>query len=209
MCPVTTREFPLANAPLKLERVTVGDLKPVTLTVAPGEIVCLSGPSGSGKSRLLRALADLDPHGGTVHLGEQAQSGLRGHQWRRQVMLVPAESAWWFETVGEHLQQPMPEALRSLGLDEDTPNWSVARLSSGEKQRLGLARALSYAPRVLLLDEPTANLDPETTLNTERWLRDYIREQQTPTLWVAHDEAQIERVGDRHLRINGTELEEV
>ena len=199
----------MANAPLKLERVAVGELNPLSLTVAPGEIVCLSGPSGSGKSRLLRALADLDPHSGTVHLGEQAQTDLRGHQWRRQVMLVPAESAWWFDTVGEHLQQPMPEALEAMGLDEDAASWSVARLSSGEKQRLGLARALSYAPRALLLDEPTANLDPDTTLNTERWLRDYIREQQIPTFWVAHDEAQIERVGDRHLRINGAELEEV
>ena len=199
----------MAQAPLKLERVAVGELNPVSLTIAPGEIVCLSGPSGSGKSRLLRALADLDPHGGDVRLGEQAQTDLRAHQWRRLVMLVPAESAWWFDTVEEHLQQPMPEALQAMGLDEDAAGWSIARLSSGEKQRLGLARALSYAPRALLLDEPTANLDPDTTLNTERWLRDYIREQQIPTLWVAHDEAQIERVGDRHLRINGAEVEAV
>ena len=199
----------MAKAPLKLERVAVGELNPVSLTIAPGEIVCLSGPSGSGKSRLLRALADLDPHGGSVRLGEQEQTDLRAHQWRRQVMLVPAESAWWFDTVEEHLQQPMPEALQAMGLDEDAAGWSIARLSSGEKQRLGLARALSYAPRALLLDEPTANLDPDTTLNTERWLRDYIREQQIPTLWVAHDEAQIERVGDRHLRINGAEVEAV
>lgn len=193
---------------LHLNRVAIGALEDIDLTLAPGEIVCLSGASGAGKSRLLRAIADLEPHGGEIRLGEQEQSSIPGHQWRRAVMMVPAESAWWFDTVGEHLDKPMPEALRSLGFSEETANWPVARLSSGEKQRLALVRALSREPLVLLLDEPTANLDDETTRRVEEWLQSLIREHHHPVLWVAHREDQIRRVARRHFRIEGSQLVE-
>ena len=84
---------------LYLDHVSVGGLSAVSLTVPPGAVVCLSGPSGSGKSRLLRAVADLEPHGGQVHLGDEAQASCPAHQWRQRVMLVPADSLWWFEAV--------------------------------------------------------------------------------------------------------------
>lgn len=193
---------------LHLNRVAIGALEDINLTLAPGEIVCLSGASGAGKSRLLRAIADLEPHSGEIRLGEQEQSSTPGHQWRRAVMMVPAESAWWFDTVGEHLNKPMPKALRTLGFSEETSNWPVARLSSGEKQRLALVRALSREPQVLLLDEPTANLDDETTRRVEDWLLSHIREGQRPVLWVAHREDQIRRVARRHFRIEGSQLVE-
>ncbi len=193
-------------ANLTLERIAIGALEQVDLEVAPGEIVCLSGPSGSGKSRLLRAVADLEAHGGTVRLGDMEQDAVAGHRWRRSVMMVPAESAWWFDTVGEHLVNPMPEALRALGFSDETANWPVARLSSGEKQRLALARALSREPRALLLDEPTANLDEKTTRQLEDWLLPLIREHRWPVLWVAHSKEQIGRVARRHFRIEGSRL---
>ncbi len=91
-----------ASTCLRLDNLSIGTLNGVEFSVDPGEIVCLSGPSGSGKTRLLRAAADLEPHGGEVWLGEQAQSRMAGHRWRRQVMLVPAESQWWEERVGDH-----------------------------------------------------------------------------------------------------------
>ncbi|WP_193161829.1 ABC transporter ATP-binding protein [Microbulbifer hainanensis] len=193
---------------LTLDRVSAGALQSISLTVAPGEIVCLSGPSGSGKSRLLRAIADLEEHGGSVCLGDQQQSALPAHSWRRAVMLVPAESAWWFETVGEHFEAPAPEVLREVGIAEDAGEWSVARLSSGEKQRLALARALTRKPAALLLDEPTANLDEDTTRKIERWLQATIREQALPVIWVAHREDQIRRVAHRHFTIDGANLKE-
>ena len=176
--------------------------------MAAGEIVCLSGPSGSGKSRLLRAIADLEPHGGTVTLGDREQSSVAGHRWRQTVMMVPAETAWWFDTVGEHLDNPMPDALSALGFPDDAASWAVSRLSSGEKQRLALIRSLSRKPQALLLDEPTANLDDESSLRVEEWLQTYIREHQCPVLWVAHREDQIQRVANRHFRIDGTCLRE-
>ncbi len=191
---------------LFLERVAIGALEDVDLKVAPGEIVCLSGPSGSGKSRLLRAVADLEPHGGSIRLGVAKQNSVAGHYWRRLVMLVPAESAWWFDTVGEHLNKPMPETLCALGFKEETAGWSVSRLSSGEKQRLALARALSREPEVLLLDEPTANLDEESTRQVEDWLLSIIRDRLCPVLWVAHRGDQIRRVASRHFRVDGSRL---
>ena len=184
----------------------MGALEQISLDIAPGEIVCLSGPSGSGKSRLLRAIADIEEHGGTVRLGDQLQSAVPAHRWRRSVMLVPAESAWWFETVGEHFEESAPELLRAVGIADDAGAWSVARLSSGEKQRLALARALARRPAALLLDEPTANLDEDTTRQIERWLQSTIREQALPVIWVAHREDQIQRVAHRHFAIDGANL---
>ncbi|NBD95613.1 MAG: ATP-binding cassette domain-containing protein [Gammaproteobacteria bacterium] len=194
---------------LKLEQVGVGSLEEVTLTVEPGEIVCLSGPSGSGKSRLLRAVADIESHAGRIALGEADQQSMPAHVWRRRVVLVPSESQWWHERVGAHFARPMPEALAELGFEPGVADWSVSRLSSGEKQRLALIRALSFDPDALLLDEPTANLDADSAGRVEAWLTRLVVDRRMPALWVAHDRAQIERVGARHFRIAGEHLEAV
>ena len=95
---------------LKLEDISVGELEAVSLSVSTGEIVCLSGASGSGKSRLLRAVADLEPHDGECLLGDVRQSETPAHRWRAQVMMVPAESQWWCETVGEHFDADAGDA---------------------------------------------------------------------------------------------------
>jgi ABC-type iron transport system FetAB ATPase subunit len=194
-------------APLHLDNVSSGNLETVSLSVEPGEIVCLSGASGSGKTRLLRAIADLEPHAGEILLGDQAQSQVRGHRWRQWVMLVPAESQWWAATVGAHLAVPLAGALMALGMDEAAVDWQVSRLSSGEKQRLALVRALSHGPRALLLDEPTANLDDVTARRTEAWLLQTVKAQQLPVLWVTHDPGQIRRVAHRHYGIRANRLE--
>ncbi len=197
-----------AHDALRLERLAIGELSDVDLTLAPGEILCLSGASGSGKSRLLRAVADLEAHGGEAWLGELAQSALPAHEWRARVMLVPAESHWWADRVGEHLAKTGPADLEALGFMPEVLDWQVSRLSSGEKQRLALLRAVGREPAALLLDEPTANLDDATARRVEAWLAGRIRERGWPTLWVAHDRAQIERVADRHRRILDGRLEE-
>ncbi|MEQ6916536.1 ABC transporter ATP-binding protein [Halomonas aquatica] len=195
-----------ANDALHLDRLRIGDLDAVSLTLAPGEILCLSGTSGSGKSRLLRAVADLEPHDGEAWLGGTAQSSVAGHQWRARVMLVPAESHWWADTVGEHLADARPADLVALGFTPEVLDWQVSRLSSGEQQRLALVRALSREPSALLLDEPTANLDDATTRRVESWLKARIRERGWPVIWVAHDPAQIARVADHHRHIVGHRL---
>ncbi|MFQ3786921.1 ATP-binding cassette domain-containing protein [Halomonas sp. A29] len=194
---------------LRLDNVAIGELAEVSLAIAPGEIVCLSGASGSGKSRLLRAVADLEPHEGEIWLGDNAQALTPGHAWRRQVMLVAAESHWWAETVAEHFaDEPEAAELEALGLEPEALAWQIGRLSTGEKQRLGLLRAVSREPRVLLLDEPTANLDDATSERVEAWLTERIRARGWPTLWVAHDRGQIARVASRHWRVASGRLEE-
>lgn len=190
-----------ATDALRLEALAIGTLEAIDLSLAPGEILCLSGASGAGKTRLLRAIADLEPHGGRAWLGEVAQEDVPGHEWRRRVRLVPAESQWWSERVGDHFPAGDAPGLAALGLDREALDWPVSRLSSGERQRLALLRALSPAPGALLLDEPTANLDDATTRRVEAWLASAIRQGGWPTLWVAHAPAQIARVATRHLEL--------
>jgi ABC-type iron transport system FetAB ATPase subunit len=192
---------------LLIEGLSVGPLARVSLTIEPGEIVCISGESGAGKSRLLRAIADLDPHAGELAIGDDRRSAVAAHCWRGWVMLVPAESSWWADTVREHFLEPVAGSFAAFGLAEEAMDWEVSRLSSGEKQRLAVLRALSHEPRALLLDEPTANLDADTARQVEGWLCDYIRRQRMPALWVAHDREQIERVADRHYAIRDDALE--
>lgn len=186
---------------LSLEKLSVGALRDVSLEVAPGEVVCISGESGSGKTRLLRAIADLEPHEGEVTLGADRRQDVPAHCWRGWVMLVPAESSWWGDVVSEHFMEPASDSFAAFDMPEASLDWQVERLSSGEKQRLAVLRALSHEPRALLLDEPTANLDPELARRVESWLRDYFRASHMPVIWVAHDRAQIERVADRHFAI--------
>ncbi len=175
-----------------------GMRRAVSFTVVEGELVLVTGPSGSGKSRLLRALADLDLHDGQVWLDGRAQADWPPCDWRRQVMYFPATPAWWTETPAETFDVPPDVALLSrLGLTEAHLHRSIDRLSSGELQRLGLLRGVLRRPRVLLLDEPTSHLDAETTLLVEQWLLS-LRETGCALIWVSHDPVQQARLAPDH-----------
>lgn len=181
-------------------------LRDVSLGVSPGTCVTLSGPSGSGKSLLLRSIADLDPHEGEVSLNGEASQQMPAPLWRRRVMLVPAESQWWYETVGEHFPEGVSVDFAALGFSSDVVNWDVERLSTGEKQRLGLLRALSFEPEALLLDEPTSALDNENRLAVEALIAAYRQKHHAPVIWVSHDHDQIDRISSRHLTIDDGRL---
>src|SRR6516162_2708912 len=133
-------------------------LKPASLSLSPGECIAVQGPSGAGKTLLLRAIADLDPNEGLVSLEGRDRSTIPAPEWRRLVGYVPAEPGWWAETVGEHFGNwtAATAVLRNLGFPEEAKSWPIARLSTGERLRLALVRALIIRPKVLLLDEPTA-----------------------------------------------------
>jgi ABC-type iron transport system FetAB ATPase subunit len=192
---------------LEIKSLSIGPLHDVTFQIAAGEIACLSGPSGSGKTRLLRAIADMEPNQGEVRLAGHARSSVRPHHWRRRCMLVPADGAWWFDSVRAHFENVDTSVLADMGLPAEALDWPVARLSSGERQRLTLARALAASPQALLLDEPTAHLDAGSVRGVETWLRRRICRDGLAVLWVTHDPAQVARVGDSHWRIAGGHLE--
>jgi len=102
----------------------------------------------------------------------------------------------------------MPVPLEQLGLDTSMLEQPIARLSSGEKQRLALLRLLANRPRVLLLDEPTANLDPNNTERVEAAIGSYIKENKAAAVWVSHDRQQVTRVADRCLRVEKGAVQE-
>lgn len=183
---------------LTLQEVHVAHVGPVDLHINAGEIVCLSGASGSGKSLLLRAVADIIPHLGRVLLDAQPAQSILAPLWRKQVGLLPAENQWWHEQVCEHFKRRDQALLTSLGFTEATWEWQLANCSSGEKQRLALLRLLENQPQCLLLDEPTASLDPENTERVEAVLRRYVDTRQAAVLWVSHSREQIQRVATRH-----------
>jgi ABC-type iron transport system FetAB ATPase subunit len=182
---------------------------PVSWQINRGECVSLAGASGSGKSLLLRAIADLDPHGGEVSLDGEGALAMPGHQWRRRVGLLPAEPFWWAERVGDHFTAVGAVPFAALGVPPEAMEWSVSRCSTGERQRLALARLLQNRPAVLLLDEPTAALDPVSVERVEALLAAYRREQNAAVIWVSHDPAQRLRVAQRHYRIEQGQLVEV
>jgi ABC-type iron transport system FetAB ATPase subunit len=193
-------------ANLKLKGFSTPLMDPFDLELAAGECVTLSGPSGSGKSRLLRAIADLDPHDGEAWCGEIEQSLVPAPVWRRHVGLLPAESAWWRENVIDHFPQLNEKALESLDLPAEALGWQVTRLSSGERQRLALLRLFAYRPQVLLLDEPTANLDKANIERVEALIEDWRNTHDCAVLWVTHDSDQQQRVGKRSLLIKERSL---
>lgn len=181
---------------LRLEDLQIANIEPINLTIAPGQCIGVSGESGSGKTRLLRAIADLDEHGGQVYEENIAQDQVKAHEWRRRVALLPAESQWWFDTVDQHFNT-QAKYIEALGFDRDVIHWNVSRCSSGEKQRLSILRMLSNCPRVLLLDEPTANLDSSNIARVEDFIGNYLSEHNAIAIWVGHDAAQLQRVSQR------------
>ena len=195
-------------ANLRLEQFQARSLKPLNINVKK-ELVCLSGQSGSGKSLLLRAIADLIVHQGEAYLDEHKCSETNPVQWRKWVGFLPAESAWWMDKVGDHFSEQNNPYISQLNLPADCLDWDVVRCSTGEKQRLAIARLLEHQPKVLLLDEPTASLDHDSVKLVELLINNYIDEFKASVIWVSHDDLQIKRLCQRELRIENNEILEV
>jgi ABC-type iron transport system FetAB ATPase subunit len=158
---------------------------------------------------LLRALVDLDPNQGRVRADGREREAVPAPEWRRLLAYLPAEAGWWLDLVGGH----MPDRDAALGLlaalgfaaPEEVMSWPVSRLSSGERQRLALARGLLFEARVWLLDEPTAALDGANCALVESLLRDRLNAGDA-ILLVSHDPAQIARLARRRLHLVGGQL---
>ncbi len=186
------------------------------LRIRAGATTTVVGPSGAGKSTLLRLLAGLEPPArGTV-----TSCGPDGEPLRPgQVVMVFQRPALFRGTVAENagvglrlrgernlLPQVLPW-LERLGLagKADRP---VSTLSGGEFQRVALARALALQPHALLLDEPTANLDPDNVARIERVVAELQAETKLTVIWVTHNPIQARRVAHSALLLlDGTPVE--
>lgn len=186
---------------LEIAELGTRQVGPITVNVAGGECIAVLGPSGSGKSLLLRAIADLDPNAGRVALNGQAREEMPAYQWRRKVSFVPAETGWWADRVIDHFagRDDVGEFLTGLKLP-DAMEWEVSRLSTGERHRLAIVRALQTKPSVLLLDEPTASLDAEMTKAVEELIKQQLA-RDVCVLMVTHDEEQASRIASRSIRM--------
>ncbi len=177
---------------------------PIDLEVAPGACATISGPSGAGKSLLLRMIADLDPSEGEVRLGDQRRDAMPAPAWRARVAYLAAEAGWWEDRVDAHIPVAARERAADLavrlGLPADALGRRPATLSTGERQRLALIRALVRDPACLLLDEPTGALDPEAVARVEALLGEALAAGLILVL-VSHDAAQAARLGTRHYRL--------
>ena len=193
---------------LRVSDLKVQTLQPTSFSLEK-ELVCLSGPSGSGKSLLLRAIADLIVHEGEAYLNDEKCSETNPVVWRKWVGLLPAESAWWMDRVGDHFNKDDHRYLEALNLPDASLEWEVSRCSTGEKQRLAIARLLQLQPKVLLLDEPTASLDSDSVEKVETVIKKYSAEFNAPVIWVSHDAQQIKRIADRVFNIINHEMQEI
>jgi tungstate transport system ATP-binding protein len=178
------------------------------LQIYAGEILALVGPSGAGKSTLLRLLNFLEPPtAGTITYRGITTNGGVSIATRRQIttvfqrpMLLRAtvreNVAYGLGVRGERADGRVSEMLARVGLDS-LAHAAAHRLSGGEMQRVALARALVIEPKILLLDEPTANLDPYNVGLIEEIVRAHNRERGTTIILVTHNVFQAKRMAQR------------
>jgi putative ABC transport system ATP-binding protein len=200
-------------------------LREIWCEVHPGDRLAIVGPSGAGKTLLLRALALLDPlDAGVIHWDGQPIPCTAIPSYRRQVAYLHQRPVLFEGSVEANLRQPFAleahrgsrfdrgrimDLLAELGRDASFLTRSHGDLSGGEAQLVALIRTLQLDPAVLLLDEPTASLDGGTARAVEQLLERWIGEAATgrALLWISHDLGQARRVSDRTLCMRDGRLE--
>jgi putative ABC transport system ATP-binding protein len=183
----------------------------VNVQVSPGEMVAVFGPSGAGKTSLLRLINRLDePTSGTVYLEGRDYRTLSPRDLRRQVGMVMQAPLLFPGTVADNIRfgpqqrgETLPDAqiaalLEQVGL-ADYASEDVQHLSGGEAQRVALVRTLANSPRVLLLDEPTSALDDVAEQAVETLLTRLVQQQSMACLLITHKPAQAHRLAQRAL----------
>ena len=181
----------------------------VSFNVAPGEIFALLGPNGAGKTTTLRMLAGLiTPSSGTVRVDGQEMSREKAPRLRRHIgFLTETPGLWDRLTVRQNLTVyarlqglEMPQRVVDAALDlfgiRDRAREVAAHLSKGLKQRVAIARTLLHEPGIVLLDEPTAGLDPESARDV-RELVIRLRDEKRSILLSTHNLDEVERVANR------------
>jgi len=214
---------------IKLESVTkvykgeVLALRDASCDIQKGEFVFLVGQSGSGKSTFLRLLnKEEDPDSGRIHVAGKELGSLsrwRIPHMRRQIgsifqdfKLLPNKTvsqnvAFALEVIGRPkyvIADQVPAILDLVGLQEKTHRFPH-ELSGGEQQRVSIARAFVNRPLILLADEPTGNLDPQTSVEIMRLL-ERINETGTTVVMATHDRGIVDTMRRRVIELNNGEI---
>ncbi len=206
VCPVSAHDLRLSRAGRELLSVSFVEFG--RLDDAPACCTVIVGPNGAGKSVLVRALCNLlVPDSGRVEWAGRSPDATRRHRvglmLQKPVLLrrsAQANLIYALRYCGHDRQDSVrisEDALERSGL-ADISNVPAHRLSGGEQQRLVLARALLLKPDILFLDEPTANVDPASTLVIEKQLRLAVDGGLNVVL-ISHDQGQVKRMADRVL----------
>lgn len=198
----------------------------VSLEIYPGSRLSISGPAGSGKTLLVRALALLDPLDvGEIRFEGSSVDRKRIPHYRSQVMYLHQRPMLLENRVEATLRRPFHlnvhrsrsfsrerilQMLHRLGRDEGFLGKAVGELSGGESQLVALLRVIQLDPKVLLLDEPTAALDADATAAVESLVHDWLGESPNTrsAVWVTHDASQARRVAGRSIRIAEGRIED-
>lgn len=202
-------------------RTPVRAVRDVSFSLDAGKLAAIVGKSGSGKSTLLALLGALDrPDEGSIVVGEQDVTKLHGRalmQYRRKTIgfifqnynLVPNLNALEnvmlpMEFAGKPAKERRHRAehlLKEVGLTGGTLQRVPGKLSGGEQQRVAIARALANAPKLILADEPTGNLDSATSTVIIELLRSLAKAENTTVITVTHDDA-LSHLADHVYRLN-------
>ncbi|SIO47194.1 NitT/TauT family transport system ATP-binding protein [Rhodovulum sp. ES.010] len=175
-------------------------LGPIAFEVAPGETVALLGPSGIGKSTLLRIVAGLDPD----FEGEVARPERLAFVFQEPTLLPWRSALANLRIVHPGLTRAAArEMLARVGI-ADKARAYPGQLSLGQQRRLALARAFAGPPELLIMDEPFVSLDAETAETMLALTETLIAEARPATLFVTHARAEAERLADRILLLEGT-----
>ncbi len=173
-------------------------------------VTVVMGPNGAGKTLLLRLLCGLeDPDQGSIQLPPKARTAL---VLQKPVLLRRSVRANLFHAfkvygISRSKWSGLADELLVLGNLDERADHPARRLSGGEQQRLSLVRALAARPEILLLDEPTASLDPRSTLAIERLIRG-AADQGAKIILISHNLGQAKRLADEILFLNAGKLVE-
>lgn len=209
---------PMADISIQNLTLTRGHqavLRDVSVDIVDGDLLVIIGPSGSGKSSLLRCINRLEEiDSGTILLDGQSIHDMTVTDLRCKVGMMFQKTAPFEGTVaeniafgasliGELLSKKEIEKLMDLAsLEIELIDKPANELSGGQEQRLGIARALALNPSVLLLDEPTSALDPIATHNIEESLLKLRENTDLTMIWVSHSIEQARRIGSRVLLLD-------